>query len=125
MNDEIQARCSELRAPIIESSECESSAPSCATRLLVPDPYNFGRFRSVCPDCKHQRSPTAFPLGEFRNLFEMLIDSAEADKPVMCSCSPAAFSRRSLTACCTDSWNAAIPTQTFVRRMNRNKYEQK
>lgn len=82
MNDEIKARCRELSAAIAEYTECMScGAVVRDASLLIPDTFNPGKFRAVCPNCNKEQMRTAFPPGELRHLFEMIVESVE--KPVI------------------------------------------
>ncbi len=51
--------------------------------LLVPDRYNPGKYRSVCPECKRENIRHIFPQRELVHLFEMIVESAEMNRPII------------------------------------------
>ncbi len=84
MNEEIRDRCDHLLEIISEYSDCWSCGQVIKDKsLLVSDEYNPGRYRSVCPKCRQETIKTSFPPGELKHLFEMLIETAETNKPIL------------------------------------------
>jgi hypothetical protein len=82
MNEKIQERCCELNAAISEYSECNGCGGVVRdSSLLIPDELNRGKFRAVCPICKKEEMRTAFPPGELKNLFGMIVECVE--KPII------------------------------------------
>ncbi len=51
--------------------------------LLVPDELNLGKYRSLCPSCKHETMRTPFPPRSLRPVFEMLTECAELNRPIL------------------------------------------
>jgi hypothetical protein len=51
--------------------------------LLKPDPYNPGRFKSLCPACKMEtwRSPLVY--SSLKEVFEMIAQCAEIGRPIL------------------------------------------
>jgi hypothetical protein len=84
MNDEIKERCDYLLAIINEYSDCGSCGQIVRDKsLLVPDSLNPGKYRSVCPKCNKEAMRTVFPPGELKHLFEMVIEGAEMNRPIL------------------------------------------
>ncbi len=84
MNEKIKERCEALLAIINEYSECSSCGKVIKdASLLVPDTSNPGRYRSVCTACKKEAMRTLFPPREFKHLFEIIVESAEMNRPIL------------------------------------------
>ena len=49
----------------------------------VPDTLNPGRYRSVCTTCKKEATRTVFPPRELKHLFEIIVESAEMNRPIL------------------------------------------
>ena len=84
MNEEIKERCDALLALINDYSDCGSCGQVIRdASLLVPDKFNPGRYRSVCTACKKEANRTVFPPRELKHLFEIIVESAEMNRPIL------------------------------------------
>lgn len=84
MNEEIKERCDALLALINDYSECGLCGQVIKdASLLVPDTLNPGRYKSVCTECKKEATRTAFPPRELKHLFEIIVESAEMNRPIL------------------------------------------
>lgn len=84
MNEKIKKRCDALLALINDYSDCGSCGQVIRdASLLVPDKLNPGRYRSVCTACKKEATRTVFPPSELKHLFEIIVESAEMNRPIL------------------------------------------
>ena len=84
MNEKIKECCDALLALINDYSECGSCGQVIRdASLLVPDTLNPGRYRSVCTACKEEATRTVFPPRELKHLFEIIVESAEMNRPIL------------------------------------------
>ena len=84
MNEKIKERCEALLALINDYSDCWSCGQVIRdASLLVPDTLNPGRYRSVCTQCKKEATRTLFPPRELKHLFEIIVESAEMNRPIL------------------------------------------
>lgn len=84
MKPETEQRCKQLSEILGVYSDCGNCGkvikdPS----LLVPDPYNKGQFKSTCSSCHHEASRYPFPPNGLNTVFEMLLESAKLNKPIL------------------------------------------
>lgn len=76
--------CEQLTAIIDEYADCGSCGKVIKDQsLLVPDPFNPGRFRSTCPSCRKEATMVPFPPKELKPVFEMITESAERNRPIL------------------------------------------
>ncbi len=84
MKKEIKKLCDFLLALTNEYSDCDSCGQVIRdASLLVPDKFNPGKYRSVCTECKEETTKTVFPPKEFKHLFEIIVESAEMNRPII------------------------------------------
>lgn len=84
MSTDIRERCEELLGLIKEYSDCGLCGQIIKdANLLVPDPYNPGRFRSVCPACQDETWRHPFPSKNLAQVFELIAESAEMNRAIL------------------------------------------
>ena len=84
MNTDIKELCKQLLALLNEYSDCWGCGEVIKdSSLLVPDPLNPGLFRTVCPSCDEETWRSPFPPKELRTIFEMIVECAELDRPIL------------------------------------------
>lgn len=84
MSTDINERCEELLRLIKEYSDCGACGQIIKDAgLLVPDPLNPGRYKSVCPECKEEFWRYPFPPKNLEQVFEMIAESAEMNRPIL------------------------------------------
>jgi hypothetical protein len=84
MNDKIKERCEALLMCINDYSECWSCGQVIKdASLLIPDTLNPGRYKSVCTACRKEATRTLFPPRELKHLFEIIVESAEMNRPIL------------------------------------------
>ena len=84
MNSKIKRCCEKLTRTVNEYSLCGSCGHvTMDSSLLLPDPFNPGLFRSICPECKRENMRYPFPPKELGPLFEMIAESAERERSIL------------------------------------------
>ncbi len=65
-------------------SDCENcGVVTSDPDLLKPDPWNRGRFKSLCPSCKRETWRSPLISQRLNEVFEMMVQCAEIDRPIL------------------------------------------
>ena len=84
METDTETLCKQLSSLLNAYSDCERCGQVIKNpALLVPDPLNKGSFKSLCPECNHETRRTKFPPVSLRPVFDMMIESAQAQKAIL------------------------------------------